>query len=79
MLIETWVAAVIILFLFISSFISNIGWIFTSDDLKEANKENKKLVKENEQLRALLVRERAKRTVATASEFYREATKNGKN
>lgn len=79
MLIETWVAAIFMLFLFISSFISNLGWIFTSDDLKEANKENKKLVKENEQLRALLVRERAKRTVATASEFYREATKNGKN
>lgn len=79
MLIETWVAAVIILFLFISSFISNIGWIFTSDDLKEANKKNEKLVKENEQLKALLIKERARRTVATATEFYREATKNGKN
>lgn len=76
MLIETWVAAVIILFLFISSFISNIGWIFTSDGLKEANKENKKLVKENEKLKALLIKERARRTVATASEFYNEGKKN---
>ena len=61
MFIETWIAAMLIAFVFVGALISTIGWMLTdrrNEEERKLNKEivrlNSKLASENEQLRAKL-------------------------
>ena len=52
MLIETWVAVLIIIFIFILGMGSLIGWILVDQRLESTTEENKTLLKENTQLKS---------------------------
>ena len=54
MLIETWVAVLFVILLFIIEIISLLGWVLTDQNLKEVTKENRTLRKENAQLKSKL-------------------------
>ena len=61
MFIETWIAAMLIAFVFVGALISTIGWMLAdrrNEEERKLNKEivrlNSKLASENEQLRAKL-------------------------
>lgn len=61
MLIETWIAVMMIVFVFIGAFVSIIGWISADRRNEEQHKsiicltkENKHLIEENEQLKSKL-------------------------
>ena len=52
MIIETWVAALLLAMICILGGIGLLGWIVESQRLEECRKENQALVKENSQLKS---------------------------
>lgn len=51
MLIESWIAALIIVFIFIVGIIALLGWMIADQRLEEMTKENKALIEENTKLK----------------------------
>lgn len=72
MLIETWVAAMIIVGIIIIGLASNVGWIIEGQRLEQEVKENKKLMKENERLRKIINQMNSLNNIKVADEYYNE-------
>ena len=70
MLIETWVAVMIIVCVFIGAIVSNFGWIIEGIKYEQEVKENKKLIKENERLHKIINQMNGLQTVKAADDFY---------
>lgn len=65
MLIETWVAAVIMLFIFVIALISICGWTVAAE-------KNEKLMRDNEKLQNKIKDMRKLLTIKEADDFYKE-------
>lgn len=68
MLIETWVAVIIVVFIFALAFVCSIGWLLTDKRLEESNREKDRMQTEIDYLRGKLI-------VKTANEFHNEGKK----
>ena len=75
MLIETWVAAFIIIAVFGIAGISNLGWIIEGQKLEREVKQNKKLIAENERLRKIISHMNGIHNVEVADAFYHKEDK----
>lgn len=72
MLIETWIAVMITVCIFISNFISIIGWITDGQRLEQEVKENKNLMAENERLYKIINELNCLHNIKVADEYYNE-------
>ena len=70
MLIETWVAVMITICVFIIGVISLLGWIIEGERLAREVKKNKKLIKENERLHKIISQMNGLHNIQVADEFY---------
>ena len=70
MVIETWVAAFIIVAVFGMAAISVFGWIIEGQKLEREVSENKKLIKENERLHKIINQMNGLLNVKAADDFY---------
>jgi Ni/Fe-hydrogenase subunit HybB-like protein len=75
MLIETWIAALIIVCVFIGAIISGFGWIIEGERLAKAEKENKKLIAENGRLYKIISHMNGIHNVEVADAFYHKEDK----
>ena len=72
MLIETWVAVMIILSVFLLSLIGLCGWILEGIRLEKSERQNKKLIAENGRLYKIIEHMNGVQTVNAANEFYQK-------
>lgn len=70
MIIETWVAACIVMAVFVMAGISILGWIAEGNRLERAEKENKKLIAENERLRRVINQINGIHNIEVATAFH---------
>ena len=75
MLIETWVAAFILIAVFGMAGISILGWIIEGQRLEQEVKQNKKLIAENERLRKIISHMNGIHNVEVADAFYHKEDK----
>lgn len=75
MLIETWVAAFILIAVFGMAFISIFGWIIEGNKLEREVEQNKKLIAENERLRKIISHMNGIHNVEVADAFYHKEDK----
>lgn len=72
MVIETWVAASIIVAVFGMGLISIFGWIIEGERLERAEREIRKLIKENERLHKIINQMNGLQTIKAADDFNKK-------
>lgn len=75
MLIETWVAVMIMVFLFILAFIGLSGWSAEGKKYSHQVEENKKLRRYNKRLENKIIYYNALKNIDEANKFYEEKKK----
>lgn len=75
MLIETWIAVMIIVFLFIGFFILAISGITNDQRLENERAKNDALREENEELKRYIAVQKTKSIITVANDFYNEEEK----
>ena len=76
LILETWIAILIMLMIFLFGATGIIGWILEGERLSQEKEENKKLHYENAQLRQRLAHKNAVENIRTANEYHEESKKN---
>ena len=69
MLIETWVLAIIVIFICFIALISSFGWIIEGERLVQTEKENKKLRAENGKLYKIIEHQNGLLNVQAADDY----------
>ena len=75
MLIESWIAVMIVIFVFIITFISTCGWIIEGERLEKSEKLNKKLIAENGRLYKIISHMSAIHNIDEFDVLYRKEDK----
>lgn len=75
MLIETWVAVLIVVFLFISNLTLIASGIANDQHLEDERARNDELQKENYELRHYIAVQKTKSIIGVANDFYNEGNK----
>jgi hypothetical protein len=75
MLIETWIAALMIIFIFIISAVSSLGWLVNNIKNEELNEQLLKAQKENAELKHYIAVQKTKSIIGVANDFYNEGKK----
>ena len=75
MLIETWVAVLIALFLFISNLALIASGIANDQRLENERAKNKALMEENAELKRYIAVQKTKAIIGVANDFYNEGEK----
>lgn len=76
LILETWIAVLIMLIIFLFGGIGIIGWIIEGMRLEEQIRENRKLQHRVEKLQQRLAHKNAIENIRTANEYYEESKKN---
>ena len=75
MLVETWVAVLIALFLFVTNSILAVSGMKNDDRLEEERAKNEALMKENEELKRYIAVQKTKAIIGVATDYYNEGDK----
>lgn len=75
MLIETWIAVLIVVFLFISNLVLVLSGLLTDQRLDDERKINDELREENYELRHYIAVQRTKSIIGVANDFNNEGNK----
>lgn len=76
MLIETWIAALITICVFLSAIISGLGWIIEGERLAKAERLNRKLIAENGRLYKIIEHMNGIQTINAADAFHKKGERN---
>ena len=75
MIIETWIAALIVVFISVLGAISTLGWLATSAKNEELHEQLLKSHKENAELKHYIALQKTKSIIGVANDFYNEGKK----
>ena len=75
MLIETWVALMLLIMLCAIGFIALVGWINDGKRLEDCRRENNMLREENAELKKYIAVQKTKNIINVANDFYNEGKK----
>ena len=76
LILETWIAVLIMLIIFLFGGIGIIGWIIEGMRLDAEKKENRMLQFRIRQLERIIARKNGAENIRTANEYYEESKKN---
>lgn len=75
MLIETWIAVLIVVFLFITNSILAISGIINDQRLENERERNNALMEENAELKRYIAVQKTKAIIGVATDYYNEGEK----
>ena len=75
MLIETWIAALIVIFIFVLGIISSLGWLVNNIKNDELHEQLEEVQRENAELRHYIAVQKTKSIIGVANDFYNEGKK----